>query len=104
MVTCEAADGAGNEADASFEVRVKGAYEQLGDLLAAVAVIGPGSSLADKVRDARAALSAEDVDDACEKLAAFAHEVTAHSGKKLSAARAADLLATAQRIRAVLAC
>ena len=67
-------------------------------------VIGPGSSLADKVRDARAALSAEDVDDACEKLAAFAHEVTAHSGKKLSAARAADLLATAQRIRAVLAC
>jgi hypothetical protein len=103
-VVCEASDAAGNEAAARFDVRVKGADEQLGDLLAAVAVAGPGSSLADKVRDARGALAGQRVDDACETLAAFAHEVTAHSGKKLSVAQAVELLATAQRIRAVLAC
>jgi hypothetical protein len=103
-VACEASDAAGNEAATHFDVRVKGAEEQLSDLLAAVTVAGPGSSLADKVRQAGAALAREDVDGACEKLAAFAREVTAHSGKKLQAARADEFVATAQRIRAVLSC
>jgi hypothetical protein len=103
-IACEASDAAGNEANASFDVRVKGADEQLGDLLAAVAGVGPGSSLADKVRDARRALAADDLDEACGKLAAFASEVTAQSSKKIGATPAAELVASAQRIRAVLSC
>jgi len=103
-IACEASDAAGNGANASFDVRVKGADEQLGDLFAAVAAVGPGSSLADKVRDARRALAADDLDEACGKLAAFASEVTAQSSKKIGATPAAELVASAQRIRAVLSC
>ncbi len=103
-VACEASDAAGNEANASFDVRVKGADEQLGDLLAAVAGVGPGSSLADKVRDARDALAVDELAEACGKLAAFANEVTAQSTKKIGATSTAELVASALRIRAVLSC
>jgi hypothetical protein len=101
-VTCTASDTAGNEAGASFDVHVRGADEQLGILFAAVA--GPGSSLPNKVEDARAALAAGVVDAACGKLAAFANEVTAQSGKTLPARKAGELLASVQRIRVVLSC
>ena len=103
-VICEASDAAGNDANASFDVRVKSADEQLGDLLASVGGLGPGTSLADKVREARVALAVEHLEEACGKLAAFANEATAQSGKKLPAKEAAELVASALRIRAVLSC
>lgn len=103
-VTCKASDAAGNDARTSFDVHVKGAEEQLGDLLGAVGGVGSGSSLADKVRDALAALTGDNVERACEKLAAFAHETNAQSGKKIAATRAEELVASAQRIQAVLSC
>jgi hypothetical protein len=103
-VTCTASDTAGNEAGASFDVHVRGADEQLGILFAAVAGVGPGSSLAEKVQDARAALAAGVVHAACQELAAFANEVRAQSSKKLSATQAVVLGATARRILTVLSC
>jgi hypothetical protein len=103
-VTCGASDAAGNNGTASFEVHVKGAREQLGDLLGDVTGVGPGSSLADKVRDAVAALRGGDIERACEKLAAFVNETNAQSGKTIAATRATGLVASAQRIRAVLSC
>jgi hypothetical protein len=103
-VNCSATDAAGNSASASFVVHVKGATEQLADLEVAVAGIGAGTSLADKVANARAALAAGAIDEACEILAAFDHHVIAQSGKSISEAVAAELFSTAARIQAVLAC
>ena len=103
-VTCVASDAAGNEAGASFDVQVKGASEQLDDLRGAASGVGPGSSLADKVRDAQAALEDDDRDDACTELAAFANEAAAQSNKKITALLAGEFVASAARIRAVLSC
>ena len=103
-VTCMASDTAGNIASASFDVQVKGADEQLDDLTAAVNGVGAGSSLADKLTIARTALGAGDIGATCETLAAFMHETSAQSGKKLTPAQAAELGAAAARIRSVLSC
>ena len=103
-VTCTASDAAGNATTASFDVHVKGAAEQLDDLLAAVGGLGPGTGLADKVRAARDALAAGNDADACSSLRGFINQVQAQSGKKLTPAQAAELIAAATRIRAVLSC
>jgi hypothetical protein len=104
LVECSASDAAGNEASASFDVLVKGAEEQLDDLIALVTDLTPGTSLADKLQDARAALGAEQQAEACEKLLAFSNETQAQSGKKLTAAQAAQMIEAATRIRAVIGC
>jgi hypothetical protein len=96
-VTCTAtdADDANGPVNGSFTVHVKGADEQLADLLAAVQGVGPGRSLAAKLSDPA---------DTCSALAGFSDEVSAQSGKKISSTKAASLLAAAGRIEAVLAC
>ena len=104
QVTCTASDAAGNDASASFDVHVKGAGEQLDDLIARVAGIRPGTSLTDKLAEAKAALALGNNTTACEKLSGFANEAQAQSGKKLTAAQAVELTASANRIRVVLAC
>jgi probable HAF family extracellular repeat protein len=103
-VTCDATDAAGNSASASFLVTVKGASEQLADLRQAAEGVGSGTSLADKVEAAQAALAEGDDAGTCEILNAFIKQVEAQSGKKIEAATAADLIADAARIRAVLGC
>jgi streptogramin lyase len=103
-VNCSATDTNGNTSTASFTVHVKGAAEQLADLLTAVTGVGPGTSLADKVSQARTYLTANDVPDACATLSGFIKEVTAQSGITIMTSQAATLIATAQRIEAVLGC
>ncbi len=103
-VTCTATDTNGNAAIASFTIRVKGAAEQLADLAQAVAGVGPGTSLADKVRQAQASLSAHDVADACATIDKFIAQVRAQSGKSIPAGTATHLIADATRIKSVLAC
>jgi uncharacterized protein YjiK len=92
-VTCSASDDAGNAATASFTVHVKGAAEQLDDLRAAVAGVGPGASLTAKLGNGT-----------CNQLRAFMNEVNAQAGKHLTTDQASSLIARAQRIAAVLAC
>ena len=104
QVTCSASDAAGNEASASFDVHVKGVGEQLNDLIAHVNGIGPGSSLTDKLTEARSAFVAGNEAVACDKLRAFVNEAQAQSAKKLTPAQAAEILAAANRIRSVLSC
>jgi outer membrane protein assembly factor BamB len=104
QVTCSASDAAGNETTASFDVHVKGAGEQLDDLVARVAGLGPGSALSDMLVEARIALDAADDTGACEKLNAFANAAQAQSGKKLTAEKAGELVSSANRIRSVLDC
>lgn len=103
-VTCTATDASGNAATAAFVVHVQGATDQLDDLAALVRNSGPGTSLSDKLADARSALASGDVGGACSIVDAFSHEVAAQTGKKLTPAFAASTLADARRIGSVLGC
>ena len=101
-VTCTATDASGNTATATFVVHVRGAAEQLDNLAAAVKGVGPGKSLASKLADARAALSAGHDATASSILTAFNREVAAQSGKKIAPSTAATLVEAAVRIGAVI--
>ena len=104
MVICIATDAAGNSASASFDVHVKGASEQLGDLGDNVEGVGPGTSLADKIHDAQAAVAAGEPAHACELLSAFSSQVRAQTGRSLAENLAAELITSSARIRSVLGC
>jgi hypothetical protein len=69
-----------------------------------VASVGPGTSLLSKVQDAIADNAAGDTVDACHTMDAFLREVRAQTGKKLTAAQAAQLTTEAQRIELALGC
>ena len=103
-VTCSAEDAAGNEASAGFDVHVRGADEQVDELIAVVVGIGPGTSLRDKLEDVRSALAESDVDAACGQLNAFGNQVRTLSGRTIGAEQADELITAADRIRAVLDC
>lgn len=107
-VTCSASATDGDDANspvaASFTVHVKGAAEQLSDLASAVTGVGPGTSLADKVASVQSYLAAGDTSDTCGTLRAFINQVKAQTGKSIPAATATTLIATAQRIEAVIPC
>jgi uncharacterized delta-60 repeat protein len=101
-VSCTATDDAGNGTSAGFPVHVKGAAEQLAELERAVAGVGPGRSLGNKVRKAAAFLAKHDLRSAIQTLKAFIREVKAQAGKSIPPALAAELVATATRIIHVL--
>jgi hypothetical protein len=105
-VQCTATDEAGNSSNGSFTITVRGAAAQLQDLQATVTSLAasPGSSLADKVADIQRAVASGDQAGACEALRAFINQVDAQTGKKITAAAAARLIASARNIQAVLAC
>jgi hypothetical protein len=104
-VSCTAADNAGNSTMQSFTVHVKGALEQLQDLLAYVRAIGkPGKSLADKTQAAISYYQAGDTTDACSQLGMISNEARAQNGKKLTTVQASQVIITANRIGAVIGC
>jgi hypothetical protein len=103
-VSCTATDSSGNSGRASFSVHVKGAAEQLAELLTAVADVGPGTSLVSKVTQAQTYVAGNDVPDTCSTLNAFVKQVRAQSGKTLQTAEAITLIATTSRIQSVLGC
>jgi YVTN family beta-propeller protein len=103
-VHCTATDSSGNSANASFAVHVKGAAEQLTDLGNAVKGVGPGTSLADKVKYAQAALGRNDVPGTCSILGAFINEVKGQTGGKILPSTASTLITDATRIKTVLGC
>jgi hypothetical protein len=97
-------DDTPSTASATFTVTVHGARSQLDRLLNEVEAVGPGSSLADKVRIMRSELGSEHPDATCATLNAFVDEVQAQTGKTIPAGLAAGLIASALQIEAVLAC
>ena len=103
-VSCQATDAAGNTALGTFRITVRGAAQQLADLLARVQNLGPGRSLAAKLQNARALLQAGDRRAACNILGAFVSEVRAQSGKSLSPAQSQELATAALRIEVVIGC
>jgi hypothetical protein len=105
-VTCTATDAAGNAASASFAVHVRGAREQLLNLLRLVDDEGAGSgkSLHAKLAAALRLLDAGENSAVCGTLKAFLNSVRAQTGRTLTSAQAAELTADALRIRTVISC
>lgn len=101
-VTCEASDASGNTVTGAFAVVVCGADQQLGDLLSAVAGVGPGDSLAAKVQAALAAHGQRQETRAVATLQAFVQQVQAQQGKSIATDVATRLVTDARRIQAVL--
>jgi WD40 repeat protein len=104
-VACTAEDAAGNEANASFQIRVRGAAEQLVDLIALVESYGLGklgTSLRDKLVTVQRFLAAGKPRQAEENLATFISQVEAQRGKGLTAGQADALLTAARRISDVI--
>ena len=103
-VTCTATDTHGNTSSAGISVTIKGADSQLADLLAAVTGVGPGTSLADKVRVIQSEVAARDVMDACSTATALHHEMSAQTGRTIPTSQARGLIGAVEQIRAVLGC
>ena len=104
-VNCTATDVAGNTQTGSFTVHVNSAAEQLSTLLTQVTGVGPGSSLADKVKQIQGYVAASDKADACSSLNAFINEVKARRAERSSPLRrATSFIGQAQSIEAVLGC
>jgi DNA-binding beta-propeller fold protein YncE len=108
-VSCTARDNGDNVTTETFGVSVRGAADQLHDLVAKLVGYGlsPNGverSLTAKLESALASLSRGGTGAACGELGAFLSHVAAQGGKKLSVAQAADLTAVAVRVRTVLGC
>jgi hypothetical protein len=107
-VVCMATDAAGNTALSSFTVTVKGAPEQITELIALVRSLsleqGTENSLRAKLEGATASLSYGNGYATCGKLSAFMHEVSAQAGKNITQNQADLLILEANRIRAVIGC
>jgi hypothetical protein len=105
-VVCTATDAAGNQAGSSFTVHVKGAAEQVSDLVALVKSLHlqptAASSLIVKLRGASSALRRGNDPAAFGSLEAFMNEVSAETDKKLTAEQADALMDKATRIRSVV--
>lgn len=106
IVQCTASDDAGNTANASFNVKVKGAAEQIVDL----AELAGGTSLPPltKARLLAALQTAlanpRNKPLACAALSVFILLVQAQPPSAISPAKKAQLIATATRIKAVIGC
>lgn len=107
-VNSTAQDPSGNQTSCSFTVHVKGAAEQLSDLIIAVTNLatkpGTKNGLLVKLNAALAKVLATNNGPACGPLADFISLVNAQRGKDITVSDADALVAKATQIRAVLGC
>jgi|GEM_PF-2551399 len=107
-VACTATDEAGNSANGTFKIVVKGSAEQINDLIILVRGLnlpnGTENSLSVKLQHALSELKAGHRGVACNDLMALTNEVQAQSGKKIGIAQANQMLTAANRIRTVIGC
>jgi hypothetical protein len=91
-----------------FIRHLKTPTEQLTDLAAAVQALdiqaGLKNALGAKVQAVQAAVAHQDVTSACNVLGAFLNQVSAQTGKKLTATQASELTNRANAIRTTLGC
>ena len=107
-VTCVAKDAAGNQSSASFVVTVRGAAEQLHDLIDFVGELdlsgGVGTPMLNQLQSALAAIDKPD-HVSCKKLEDFIKAATSSKARaEVSAPELEALLAQARRIQSVLGC
>jgi hypothetical protein len=108
-VTCLATDGVGLMNSCTFAIYVKGAVEQLNDLITYVQSLpidtGVKNSLLVKLQDGLNAVNANNKSKACGKLQDFINEANAQAAKrKIDEYSANYLIGEAARIRDVLGC
>jgi hypothetical protein len=105
-VVCTAIDTSGNQAACSFTIHVKGAVEQIQDLMVLVKSFhlasGIENSLVSPLKSALDALATGNKVAAAVYLQTFIDHVNAQSGKKLTTAQARLLMAAATQIKAVI--
>jgi hypothetical protein len=106
-VNCTAIDASENQALCSFTIHVKGAAEQIQDLLVMVSSFnlasGIENSFTSPLKSALGALVTGKKSVAVLDLQSFINHVNAQSGKKLTATQAWSLVAAATQIKTVLA-
>lgn len=107
-VTCTATDSSGNSANAGFSVHVRGASEQIVALIdktvAFVELPALEATLRARLGQAAAALVANNKPLACTALNLYIGVVRLVPASVLSAAEKSELIADANRIRAVIGC
>lgn len=107
-VSCTATDASGNSTVASFHITVKGAVDQVTDLIQIIKDFnikkGIENSLNAKLRNATSAIQRGNIMAACNLLNAFINEVRAQTGKAITVAQTNQMIAEANQIRAVLGC
>jgi hypothetical protein len=107
-VNSTAQDPSGNQSSCSFTVHVKGAAEQLNDLIAAVNNLstkpGTKNALLVKLNAALAQIQGSSTGPICGPLAAFVNLVSAQKGQDIAASDADALIAKAKQIMAVVGC
>ena len=102
-VACRAEDSAGNAAEESFTIHVKGAGEQIADQFGLIQLAKPRSGkFKEALNAAQSRLEAGDKAGVRKQLNAFQQLVRAESGKALSVSLTNKLLANAGRIAAVI--
>jgi hypothetical protein len=106
IMNCVATDAAGNSAYDTPTVYVRGAYEQIGDLISTVDGMSTKlvASLRDKLVPAQRFIGAAKTKQACYELDSFLKQVAHESGHFITADDAAYLIDTGARIEAVLGC
>jgi hypothetical protein len=106
MVSCTASDAAGNSASNSFSIRVRGAEEQIVELIELARAMPLSPALRATILRAldRALDNPRHVGGVCSALNAFITLVRSRSGRTIPADRADQLVADATRIKAVLGC
>jgi hypothetical protein len=107
-VTCKSSDASGNVSQASFLVKVKGAVDQINDLIALVGSYGlPGKvkkKLDSKLSAAAGFLIQGQTNAACNKLTEFLKEVAKEAGNSVTKEQAEELSTAAEQIKAVIGC
>lgn len=86
------------EPDSTIRVHEPPIETLFADLAAAVVGVGPGSSIPDKVAEARTMFEAGDLLGSAEALRAFVQEVDAQTGKQIDVAVAANIRPMALRL------
>ena len=108
VVTCSAKDDAGNSTSKSFNVHIRGASEQITNLISLINSFnlsqGTANSLKTKLESAQAAISANDRIGACSDVDHFVNQTQIQSGKKITVSQANQLIAAAVTIKGALGC
>ncbi len=104
QVRCSASDASDNSATGEFQVHVKGAQEQIGDLKVFVGSLGLDKGLTNSLQTKLNAAEHDPRPGACSDLNDFIKQVAAKTGTSIAAPVANQLTTSAGRIRAVLGC
>ncbi len=105
-VTCSAKDASENSTSCSFNVTIRGVADQINSLTTLVNGFNLpsaiGNSLVSKLSNAQTQFSVRNTKAACNVIDAFINEVSAQTGKKITADQANQMIANALRINAVM--